>query len=70
MIACMCPHCGQDVDLEMGSLTVFHCQPMPARGRCPGSGQYPRNAESDGRPLWNGKSNPRYYRNVITEEDQ
>lgn len=30
---------------------------------CPGGGQYPRCAESDGRRLWNGQPNPHYYRN-------
>ena|ERR1035437_3619547 len=69
VIACMCPHCGQDVALKSG-LTARHDWPHLTRQSCPGSGQLPRLAESDGRLLWNGKSNSRYYRNTAPEENQ
>lgn len=55
----MCPHCGSlgPVDPETG-LVPTHDWPKPMRQVCPGSGQKPRNAESDRRPLWNGQPNP------------
>lgn len=49
----MCPYCGEIVALRRG-LTVHHCS---GEGRCPGSEQNSRCAESDGRLLWNGKPN-------------
>ena len=66
----MCPYCGKDVKVRNG-LTVDHYLALVVVGQmCPGSYQHYRNAESDGRPLWNGKSNPRFYRNALTEEDR
>ena len=59
----MCPHCGQDVPLTVGHLTYPHDDPDTGR-TCDGSEQNPRCAESDGRPLWNGKPNLRFYRNA------
>lgn len=47
----MCPHCGRIVRVTTGGLTYRHFD-------CPGSRQNPRCAESDARPLWNGKPNP------------
>lgn len=55
----MCPHCGDEVTLS-GSLTTMHDWPHFTRQMCPGSGQIPRNAESDARPLWNGEPNRRF----------
>lgn len=63
----MCPYCGEDVELVNG-LTGAHRLPPPLGlhdphgplALCPGGGQNPRNAESDGRPLWNGELNPRF----------
>lgn len=63
----MCPHCGEIVALKEG-LTKYHDWPRPTRQVCPGSRQIPRNPESDGRPLWNGKSNPHFYKNRLAEE--
>lgn len=54
----MCPHCGAIVGLSEGGLTTTHDWPKPTRQVCPGSQQNPRCAESDHRPLWNGKPNP------------
>ena len=56
-MADMCPHCGAPVIVK-NSLTVTHSWPIPTRQVCPGSGQNPRCAESDARPLWNGERNP------------
>lgn len=58
----MCPYCGTIVRLRH-NLTATHNWPPPTRQVCPGSGQNPRNPETDGRPLWNGEPNPHYYRN-------
>lgn len=58
----MCPHCGEILKMT-GELTPTHDWPKLMRQVCPGSQQNPRNAESDGRPLWNGESNPHFYRN-------
>lgn len=58
----MCPHCGEIITV-MNGLTTYHDYPKPCRAVCPGSKQYPRNPETDGRILWNGQSNPHYYRN-------
>lgn len=58
----MCPHCGEEVSTKDG-LTAYHDWPKPTRQVCPGSRQNPRCAESDGRPLWNGQPNMRFYRN-------
>lgn len=55
----MCPHCGEEVRLRH-SLTATHDWPKPTRQVCPGSGQNPRCAESDARPLWNGEPNRRF----------
>lgn len=49
-----CPHCGElftPAQLK-SDLTPTHDFPRPCRAVCPGSGQYPRDAESDNRPLW------------------
>ena len=59
MSAGMCPHCGEEVGVKNG-LTPYHDWPKPTRKVCPGSKQVPRNAESDARPLWNGKPNERF----------
>lgn len=53
----MCPHCGRIVRLSSGHLTYLHIDDSGV-GDCPGSRQNPRCAESDRRPLWNGKPNP------------
>lgn len=53
----MCPHCGTIVKLEQ-TLTAYHDWPLFTRQVCPGSRQNARCAESDARPLWNGKPNP------------
>lgn len=60
----ICCHCGELTTIKNG-LTVPHTYlfPLLPETACPGSWQYPRNAESDGRPLWNGKSNRYFYRN-------
>lgn len=55
----MCPHCGTIVRVG-GGLTVTHDWPPFTRQVCPGSGENPRCAASDGRPLWNGKPNPHF----------
>lgn len=56
----MCPHCGRLFTYaECGRADIAgkipdHAFPWtPVGGRlCPGSGQQPRNPESDRRPLW------------------
>lgn len=53
----MCPHCGEMVGTR-NHLTVPHPLETDQRAVCPGSGQVPRNAESDRRVLWNGEPNP------------
>ena len=53
----MYPHCGALVTVN-GGLTAYHDWPVLTRQVCPGSEQNPRCAESDARPLWNGKPNP------------
>jgi hypothetical protein len=53
----MCPHCGLEVGVKHG-LTRLHRD--PDGHVCRGSEQNPRNAESDARPLWNGKRNERF----------
>lgn len=58
----MCPHCGALLAPE-GGLTRAHNYPALTRQVCPGSRQTPRCPESDGRSLWNGESNPHFYRN-------
>lgn len=52
----MCPHCGKLFD--WASKVPTHDYPPPCRSVCPGSGQLPRNPETDRRPLWSGKPNP------------
>ena len=54
-----CPHCGKVYANLRSSLIPDHpCvveRDWPGNYvmiQCPGSGQYPRNAESDKRPLW------------------
>jgi hypothetical protein len=49
----MCPHCGEIfARLKSDSLIPTHDFPKPCRSVCPGSGQNPRNADTDRRPLW------------------
>lgn len=61
----MCPHCGETFDgcssalipvhvmkLSPGQDVVFRKTAIQYRINCPGSGQIPRNPESDKRPLW------------------
>lgn len=56
-----CPHCGREYSQRACKpLVPEHGYSPPRRGVeiavtamvCPGSGQVPRNAESDRRPLW------------------
>lgn len=55
-----CPHCGfeyRPADAHWASQHPWdavptHDFPKPCRAVCPGSGQHPRNAASDRRPLW------------------
>jgi len=47
----MCPHCGELFSAR-NQLIPTHDYPKPCRSVCPGSGQVPRNPESDNRPLW------------------
>lgn len=58
----MCPHCGAIVRLAPSGLTTVHAieGKALADGPCPGSGQIPRCALSDARPLWNGEPNPHF----------
>lgn len=53
----MCPHCGEIVPVK--GLTAWHFE-RETQKNCPGSQQVPRCAESDRRPLWNGKPNPHF----------
>lgn len=47
----MCPHCGWRFDIARGRLVPPHgCEGHAVQ--CPGTGQNPRNPESDKRPLW------------------
>lgn len=46
-----CPHCGE-LYSERNQLIPTHQYPKRSGRLCPGSGQTPRNAESDRRPLW------------------
>jgi hypothetical protein len=55
----MCPHCGREVGVTDG-LTRWHMENPPLIRGCPGSNQNARNADSDARPLWNGKRNERF----------
>lgn len=50
----MCPHCGLRYDRQIcgDGLVPVHHAAEPTRGVCPGSGQVPRNPETDRRPLW------------------
>ncbi len=52
----MCPHCGQLWSARAvhkhGHLIPEHNFPLKGTDKCPGSGQVPRNPESDMRPLW------------------
>jgi hypothetical protein len=48
-----CPHCGREYSPQACKpLIPTHDWPPPCRAVCPGSGQIPRNAETDRRPLW------------------
>lgn len=47
----MCPHCGW-IYSALASLVPNHCFPEATFTVCPGSGQSPRNAETDKRPPW------------------
>jgi len=60
----MCPHCGEL--FSPCDLIPTHNWPKPTRQVCPGSGQIPRDPISDGRPLWNGKPNPHFFRTKET----
>lgn len=48
----MCPHCGEIFTRLTNELIPTHDWPRPCRQVCPGSGQVPRNPDSDKRPLW------------------
>jgi len=59
----MCPHCGKrfgpgESPTDPSRLVPTHDYPAHTRQVCPGSGQKPRNALTDHRPLRNGKLNP------------
>jgi hypothetical protein len=57
--ASMCPHCGElFVQLDNGLIPSHFDSAFEVHGICAGTGQGPRNPESDRRPLWNGKPNP------------
>ncbi len=64
----MCPQCGllfARKDLVHETLIPEHTEQVgPDLLTCRGTEQHPRNPESDGRILWNGKPNPHYYRRV------
>lgn len=48
-----CPHCGREYSSRARKpLIPTHDYPPTCRSVCPGSGQTPRNAETDFRPLW------------------
>lgn len=48
-----CPHCGREYSAgACKPLVPAHSWPRTEAKRCPGSGQTPRNAESDMRLLW------------------
>ena len=48
-----CPHCGREYSLRACNPNIpTHDWPPPCRAVCPGSGQIPRNALTDNRPLW------------------
>ncbi len=64
----MCPYCGTIVTIRNG-LTTTHDWPPMTRQVCPGTRENHRNPESDGRPLWNGKPNPHYYRNRRPDDE-
>ncbi len=52
-----CPHCGKLYQMaECTPLIPTHDYPPLCRSVCPGSGQHPRNAMSDRRPLWKDES--------------
>ena len=46
----MCPHCGKKFPNMKSSLIKKHEYPQGTT--CPGTGQTPRNALTDFRPLW------------------
>lgn len=57
----MCPHCGWQYDQAaeekkrknpIPGKVPTHDYPKMCRSVCPGSGQVPRNPETDNRPLW------------------
>lgn len=47
-----CPECGALFTALTDGLIPTHDHPKPCRRVCPGSKQYPRNAESDKRKNW------------------
>lgn len=53
----MCPHCGVISRLKLSLTPIHGYEDETGYRTCPGSQQNPRNAESDGRVLWNGKPN-------------
>lgn len=61
----MCPHCGTLFDKVDDLIPAHHYE---NGSWCAGTGQIPRNPLSDGRPLWNGRSNPYFYRNKKESE--
>jgi hypothetical protein len=54
----MCPHCGEIFTRLADSLIPTHDFPKPCREVCPGSGQTPRNPDSDRRRLWKDGDEP------------
>jgi hypothetical protein len=58
----MCPHCGACWPYAelVNALPIHNRIPVHYHDRreCPGTGQHPRNPESDRRPLWNGELPP------------
>jgi hypothetical protein len=55
----MCPHCGKLFrSILNNGLIPRHTIEINDTESCPGSGQNPRNPESDFRLLWNGEPNP------------
>lgn len=62
----MCPHCGwryrwRDHETDpwgFVGLVPIHGSPLPNAEPCPGTGQAPRNPESDRRRLWKDGGEP------------
>lgn len=57
----MCPQCG---DVFPPSELIPAHDDSATGSLCRGVGQVPRNALTDGRALWSGRANMRYYRNL------